>query len=75
MNDVTKNKLNGFGSDFRFITPVMTGIIIAMLTYILTDIRTVKISLDNHLQHSMVAVYERLTTIEIKLEMLLKGGD
>ena len=64
-------KVNGFGILFRFITPFMVAISVVMMTYISTDIRNMKLSLDNHLQHDVSEIKERLARIETILERKL----
>lgn len=58
-------KINGFGIVMRFVTPLLVAINIAMVTYILDDLKDVKTKLDDHLQHAMVIVSERLTALEV----------
>jgi len=58
------DKMNGWGVIFRFITPLMVFIIAGMMTYILNDIREMKISLNNHLQHDVADIRERIARIE-----------
>ncbi len=65
-----KDKINGYGSLFRFITPVLITIAIFMLTWILNDTRELKICFANHLEHHRVIevqISERLSSIDTTL--------
>jgi len=78
MNGDTIKKLNGAGTVMRFVTPVMVGIVLAMVSILLGNIKDVQVKLDNHLQHEMKTVCERLSGLEATQKIILrylKGGD
>ena len=68
MKPETVDRVNGFGVVMRLITPLMGGICIAMLTFLLSMMSDMRSSLDNHLQHDVSDIKERLATIEAILE-------
>lgn len=66
------NKINGYGSLFRFITPVLITIALFILSQILTDMKEMKSLFTNHLEHHRVievSLGERLSSIETILKM------
>ena len=81
-----RDKINGYGMLFRFITPVMVAVIgfftVMLINDIKTDIKGVKydlkeinIGFTNHLSHHRqleVMLGERLRCLEVRLEERLK---
>lgn len=63
-------RLNGVSVVFRFVTPCMIGILMAMTSYLLGDIRQMRSDLTNHLVHDMQKMTNRLTAIETQLKAL-----
>lgn len=68
MTPDTVGRWNGAGVIMRLITPLMVGICIAMLGFLLNSITGMRTSLDNHLQHDVSDIKERLASIEAKME-------
>ena len=66
----TEARLNGVSTIFRFLTPCLIGILLAMTTSLLTDIRAMRNDLNNHLQFDMAEITNRLTAIETQLKSL-----
>ena len=67
-----KDKINGVGSLFRFITPVLITIVIFILGQILSDTKELKNLFGNHLEHHRVIeikIGERLSSIETLLKV------
>lgn len=74
----TKDKINGWGAIFRFVTPILVTIALFILTGIKSEIKDFKTETDkrfnkidlqfsNHLEHHRIfeiAFCERLTKIE-----------
>ena len=63
----TVDKINGYGSLLRLVTPVLVTICIFLLGWMLTDIRGLNNHFTNHLMHHQdleVGYEKRLTTIE-----------
>ena len=60
-------RLNGVSVVFRFITPCMIGILMAMTSSLLSDIREMRFSLSNHLNTDVKEISERLARIEQQL--------
>ena len=66
----TESRLNGVGMVFRFVTPCMIGVLLAMTSYLLGDIRDMRSDLTNHLVNDMQTITNRLTAIETQLKSL-----
>ena len=80
----TKDKINGWGSAFRFITPILLTVALFILTGIKEEIKEVKcdttkrfdkvdLQFSNHLEHHRqyeVILAERMTRIETKIRGL-----
>ena len=67
-----KDRVNGIGEKFRLVTPVLVTIILFILSLILSDLREIKFSFANHLEHHRVIevqLGERLSSIETILKM------
>lgn len=74
------NKLNGIGVALRFITPLMVGLLLALVSQDMSgrqelrrDIAGIRSSLDNHvseLRKEQGVLRERLARIETNLESL-----
>ena len=64
-------KINGYGAYFRFITPILVTIAIAILNYMRADIKELKTHFTNHLslyQANCITVESRLKAIEVELK-------
>ena len=69
------NKLDGFTSSFRLITPILllfltllTGMAVTRLDNLCSQLRVMNGALDNHLRHDVVIIMERLARMEAKME-------
>lgn len=71
MNKGVIERINGYGILLRFITPVISGIILAMVGWIHNDITSLKIHFVNHLMHhqDLEVGYERRITENNKKTM------
>ena len=68
------NRINGYGAILRFITPLLLAIALFILKDIKSDLREVKQSFTNHLEHHRtleVQNAERLSCIESKINFFL----
>ena len=73
------NRLNGMGVVLRFVHPALFAIISGLILFILTglkdDMKEVKASLSNHLNHHQtieINLADRLGRIETQLDKLWK---
>ena len=67
-----KDRANGIGEKFRLVTPILITIVLFILSMILSDMREIKFSFANHLEHHRVIevkLGERLSSIEAILKM------
>jgi len=78
----TKDTINGWGSAFRFITPILLALVIFILTGMRDEIKDIRQTAkdlivttssynNNHLEHHRIfeiAICERLATIEAILK-------
>jgi len=65
-----KDKINGYGVLFRFITPILIALILFILTQIVGNINDLKVLFNNHLEHHRVievSFAERFAHIETLL--------
>lgn len=63
----TVDKINGYGSLLRLVTPVLVTLSIFMLGWVLTDVRGLNNHFTNHLMHHQdleVGYERRITVIE-----------
>ena len=72
MNDVTKNKINGIGIFLRFLTPLMVGFLLMLATDIRQSIKDVQEKLDNHIEHEVREIFERMSSMEATQKMILR---
>jgi len=75
VNGKTINSLNGYGTAFRFITPILITIIGFLTVYMIhgidSKIDKMDLHFTNHLQHHQdleVGYERRLTSIEVKIK-------
>ena len=78
MKETTVHKLNGVGVIFRFLTPLMVGLLMAMISQDMAgrrelkqDIASIRLSIDNHVAtfgKEQTAIRERVSRIEGKLD-------
>ncbi len=71
MKQETVIKVNGIGAILRFVTPVMVGILMAMVAQDMNmrkamelKVDNINISLNNHLQHDVADIKSSLMRIE-----------
>lgn len=79
MKNWTADKVNGYGVYFRFILPIMVGIIgwftIALINDIKGDVKELTFGFKNHLQHHQILevnLGERLSSMETLLRGKIK---
>ena len=83
MKEETVWRLNGWGSIFRFITPLLVGILLAQFNWSQTDqrefrkevkadIAQIQVSLDNHIKTDFAELKDRLIVIETLLQVKRK---
>ena len=68
MKEEMAQRINGVGILFRFVTPIMVGILLAITSGFLSEMRWLRNALDNHLQTDVADIRERLARIEAQLE-------
>ena len=75
MHQALKDKINGYGLVLRFVTPALLGLSLFVLNYITADLRLIHKKLDNHIEHEMRDICERITSLETKIDILIGGYD
>lgn len=70
MHAKLKDTINGFGILFRFITPVMVGLVMTMVAWLHADVKAVKLAITNHLVHDVSDIKERLARVETEISGL-----
>lgn len=71
VNKMNADKINGYGVIFRFITPILVTIALFLLTLVINDVKDIKCSFTNHLEHHRqleVKLENRLSSIETFLK-------
>lgn len=79
-SEKTVSRINGWGAIFRFVTPMMVGILLAQYNFgyqeqakFREDIRRSILELSKvlnaHLQHDVPLMRERLSTVESRLDI------
>ncbi len=71
MKKYIEDKINGYGPVFRFITPVLLVITMAMTGYVLSDIKEVRKKLSHHLEFTIPKITSRLLRVEMKQQHIL----
>ena len=64
MTEIVKNRVNGFGEVFRFVTPILVTVSIFIMGWVRSDIVALKTHFENHLMHhqDLEVGYERRLT-------------
>ena len=70
---MNKEKINGYGAIFRFITPILITIVLFILGMIRQDLGELKAQFNNHLsEHKRIEIMleKRLTSLEVLINRI-----